>query len=82
VIEDAEKQNKISELYDLVHQSESMAEALPEVVDRLEALQGLHNQGQNKLRILSLWQKLNFTLSLLAYFIESGWMLGGWKILA
>jgi hypothetical protein len=54
VIEDAEKQNKISELYDLVHQSESMAEALPEVVDRLEALQGLHNQGQNKLWILSL----------------------------
>jgi Dynamitin len=45
VIEDAEKQNKISELYDLVHQSESMAAALPEVVDRLETLQGLHEQG-------------------------------------
>jgi len=49
VIEDAEKQNKISELYDLVHQSESMAAALPEVVDRLEALQGLHEQGTTSL---------------------------------
>ena len=48
IIEDAEKQNKISELYDLVHQSESMAAALPEVVDRLEALQGLHDQGKRK----------------------------------
>jgi hypothetical protein len=27
VIEDAEKQNKISELYDLVHQSESMIDS-------------------------------------------------------
>jgi hypothetical protein len=50
VIEDAEKQNKISELYDLVHQSESMASALPEVVDRLEALQGLHDQGSRIFR--------------------------------
>ena len=49
MIEDAEKQNKISELYDLVHQSESMAVALPEVVDRLEALQGLHEQGTSAL---------------------------------
>ena len=47
IIEDAEKQNKISELYDLVHQSQSMAAALPEVVDRLEALQGLHDQGKH-----------------------------------
>ena len=52
IIEDAEKQNKISELYDLVHQSQSMAAALPEVVDRLEALQGLHDQGKHPARFL------------------------------
>lgn len=46
IIEDAKKQSKIFELYDLMHQSESMAAALPEVVDRLEALQALHDQGK------------------------------------
>jgi hypothetical protein len=50
-----------------------MAEALPEVVDRLEALQGLHNQGQNELWILSLWQQLNFTFILLVCYIKFGW---------
>jgi len=47
ILEDAKKQSKIFELYDLMHQSESMAAALPEVVDRLEALQALHEQGMS-----------------------------------
>lgn len=67
VIEDAKKQNKIFELYDLVHQSESMAAALPEVVDRLEALQGLHDQAFQFSKALtqldSVQQKLEISLS-------------------
>ena len=60
MIEDAEKQNKISELYDLVHQSESMAAALPEVVDRLEALQGLHEQGTTSFHKLFFYLITNY----------------------
>ena len=45
ILEEQDKSNKISELYDLVQRSEGTAQALPEVVDRLDALQGLHDQG-------------------------------------
>ena len=48
VLEEQEKSTKISELYDLVQRSEGTAQALPEVVDRLDALQGLHEQGIKK----------------------------------
>lgn len=46
VLDDQEKQSRINELYDLVQKSEGMSNALPEIVDRLEALQGLHGQGE------------------------------------
>ena len=46
VIEDAEKQSKISELYDLCVKTEAEAVALPQIVDRLDALQSLHEQGE------------------------------------
>lgn len=44
-IEDAEKQSKISELYDLCVKTEAESVALPQIVDRLDALQHLHEQG-------------------------------------
>ncbi|XP_052812018.1 dynactin subunit 2-like [Mya arenaria] len=43
--EDAEKQNKISELYGLVKKWEATADVLPKVVDRLSALKDLHEQA-------------------------------------
>jgi dynactin-2 len=44
--EDAEKMAKLNTLYDLVQKSEAMGAALPELVDRLDALQGLHEKGE------------------------------------
>ncbi len=44
-LDDQEKQTKLNELYDLVQKCDGMAAALPEIVDRLETLQGLHQQG-------------------------------------
>lgn len=43
--DDAEKQNKISELYGMVKKWESVADVLPQVVDRLSALKDLHEQA-------------------------------------
>ena len=37
---------RIDELYDSVQKCDGMAAALPDVVDRLETLQGLHQQGE------------------------------------
>jgi len=45
VIEDSEKQSKISELYDLCMKTEANAVVLPEIVDRLDSLQTLHEQA-------------------------------------
>lgn len=44
-IEDADKQSKVSELYELVKKTEALCSALPEVVDRLVSLEGLHEQA-------------------------------------
>merc|ERR1712020_83666 len=46
-LEDAEKNNKIAELYDMVSANQPMAAALPDVVERLESLQALHDQALN-----------------------------------
>lgn len=43
--EDGEKQNKISELYEMVKKWESVTDVLPQVVDRLSALKDLHEQA-------------------------------------
>jgi dynactin-2 len=45
-IDDQEKQTRINELYDLVQKCEGMGGALPDIVDRLDTLQGLHQQGK------------------------------------
>lgn len=45
-IEDEEKVNKIGVLFNLVQKSQAMAGVLPGVVDRLDALQELHEQGK------------------------------------
>merc|ERR1719433_2626687 len=42
VIEDSEKQSKISELYDVCIKTEANAVVLPDIVDRLDSLQTLH----------------------------------------
>jgi len=44
-VEDAEKQNKIAELYDICNKTEANSVALPELVDRLDALQLLHEKA-------------------------------------
>ncbi|XP_071530050.1 dynactin subunit 2 [Panulirus ornatus] len=44
-IEDADKQSKVSELYELVKKTEALCSALPEVVDRLVSLEALHDQA-------------------------------------
>jgi len=44
-IDDADKQSKVTELYELVKKSETLCSALPEVVDRLVSLEDLHEQA-------------------------------------
>ncbi|KAG7174399.1 dynactin subunit 2-like [Homarus americanus] len=44
-IEDADKQSKVSELYELVKKTEALCSALPEVVNRLVSLEALHEQA-------------------------------------
>ncbi|KAK4325893.1 hypothetical protein Pmani_003550 [Petrolisthes manimaculis] len=44
-IEDADKQSKVSELYELAKKTEALCSALPEVVNRLKSLEALHNQA-------------------------------------
>lgn len=51
-IDDADKQSKVSDLYELVKKSEVLCSALPEVVDRLVSLEGLHEQAQQFSRSL------------------------------
>jgi len=66
-LEDAEKNNKIAELYDMVSANQPMAAALPDVVERLESLQALHDQALNFNKVLvqldSFQQKLESNLS-------------------
>ncbi|XP_066564497.1 dynactin subunit 2 [Amia ocellicauda] len=44
-IEDAETQNKVSKLYDVIQKWDSMATSLPQVVQRLIAVRELHEQA-------------------------------------
>ena len=66
-LEEAEKNNKIAELYDMVTSNQPMAASLPDIVDRLESLQALHDQALNFNRTLveldSYQQKLESNLS-------------------
>ena len=52
MLEDAEKQSKISELYDVCMKAEANAVVLPNIVDRLDSLQTLHQQGNKTIRYL------------------------------
>ena len=52
VLEEQEKQSRVNELYETVQKVESVGKVLPAVVDRLESLQGLHDQGEEKLLFL------------------------------
>jgi len=45
VAEQTAKLNKVSELYDVVHKWEAVSDSLPHIVERLDALQQLHDQG-------------------------------------
>ncbi|XP_064825289.1 dynactin subunit 2-like isoform X1 [Oncorhynchus masou masou] len=44
-IEDADTQNKVSQLYDVVKKWDAMATSLPQVVQRLMAVKELHEEG-------------------------------------
>lgn len=44
-VDDADKQNKIAELYELAKKVETMSTSLPQVVERLIALKDLHEQA-------------------------------------
>ncbi|CAI9741732.1 Hypothetical predicted protein [Octopus vulgaris] len=45
VSDDSEKQAKVTELYEIVKKWESMADVLPQVVDRLTTLKDIHEQA-------------------------------------
>jgi len=66
-LEDSEKNNKVAELYDMVTANQAIATALPDVVDRLDSLQALHEQAMQFSKTLvqldSLQQKLESNLS-------------------
>ena len=66
-LEDSDKNNKIAELYDLVTANQPIAAALPDIVDRLESLQALHDQALNFNKALvqldSFQQKLESSLA-------------------
>ena len=66
-LEDAEKNNKIAELYEMVTANQAMASALPDVVDRLDSLQALHEQAlqfsKTLVQLDSFQQKLETSLS-------------------
>lgn len=51
--EDSDKQNKISELYDVVKESEVLYASVPNIVDRLVVLEGLHEQALEFSKALS-----------------------------
>ncbi|XP_062574430.1 dynactin subunit 2-like [Saccostrea cucullata] len=50
---DLERQNKVSELYDMVKKWDSVRDTLPHVVDRLVSLKELHEQGKQHIQLLS-----------------------------
>jgi len=66
VLEDAEKQSKISELYDVCVKAEANAVVLPNIVDRLDSLQTLHQQASQFSKALTqldtVQQKLDSSL--------------------
>lgn len=65
-IEDAETQNKVSQLYDLVQKCDSMSTSVPQVVQRLVSLKELHEQamqfGQLLTHLDTTQQMINNTL--------------------
>ena len=67
VVEDAEKQGKIEELYDLCVKGDANSVVLSDVVDRLDALQSLHENALQFTKAISqldtVQQKLEMNLS-------------------
>ena len=67
VVEDVEKQGKIEELYDLCVKGEANSVVLSDVVDRLDALQSLHENALQFTKAISqldtVQQKLEMNLS-------------------
>uniref|UniRef100_A0A671Y671 Dynactin 2 (p50) n=1 Tax=Sparus aurata TaxID=8175 RepID=A0A671Y671_SPAAU len=47
-IEDADTQNKVSQLYDVVQKWDAMSTSIPQVVQRLVAVKELHEQGNTQ----------------------------------
>lgn len=66
VLDDAEKQSKIAELYDVCMKAEANAVVLPNIVDRLDSLQTLHEQASQFSKALTqldtVQQKLDSSL--------------------
>ena len=66
-LEDTEKNNKIAELYEMMIANQAIATALPDVVERLDSLQSLHQQAMQFSKTLvqldSLQQKIETNLS-------------------
>ncbi|KAF2348561.1 Dynamitin [Trinorchestia longiramus] len=63
-----EKETKVQELYELMQKCDVMCCALPEVVDRLVALQGLHNEASQFRRTL---QQLDVSQTQLSASVEN-----------
>jgi len=46
-VENAEKENKIAELYEILHKWDGVADIVPDIADRLKALKSLHEQASS-----------------------------------
>lgn len=44
--DDAKRDQKVCELYDIAKRSEPVAEILPDIIDRMQALESLHKYGK------------------------------------
>ncbi|XP_014255733.1 dynactin subunit 2 isoform X2 [Cimex lectularius] len=59
---DIEADNKIAELYELTKTTEEMAQVLPRALDRMVALEALHQQGNGFIKSLSEVESMQQTL--------------------
>ena len=66
-LENVDKDNKVAELYEMITANQGIATALPDIVDRLDSLQSLHNQALQFSKTLtqldSVQEKLELSLA-------------------
>lgn len=55
LVDDPEKDKMINELYELVKNTENIRKVLPQTIERLTALEGLHKKGCHKIIIFTIY---------------------------